>query len=342
MGSTSNRRQKRRSVLGIAAALALAAAHPAAAADPVKIGVIKNAVYGPFFIAEAKGYLAAENLAPELIYFESAPAMAPAVVAGSIDFAAANAGAATYNLGGQGALKIIAGFAEDVPGFQLFAFVASKRAYAAGLTSYKELNGRTVGISTLGSGIAYTLDLIETKYHLDAASIRVLPLQSVSNMVAAVVGGTVDLYIGPATPVMPAVNRGDVKLLAYSGEEAQWQLGTIYTASKTADTRHDFVERFLGAYRKGVSDYDDAFVDQSGKRRNGPNAAADLAIMAKYLGQPPEAIEPALGYVNAEGKLDVADVLRQIAWYKSQGMVKPETDGASFIDKRYVVPLAEK
>jgi NitT/TauT family transport system substrate-binding protein len=88
-----------------------------------------------------------------------------------------------------------------------------------------------------------------------------------------------------------------------------------------------------------VADYDGAFVDENGKRRNGPNAKEDLAIMAKYLDQPPEAIERALGYVNADGKLDVADILRQIAWYKSQGMVKPAVDGASFIDNRYVVAL---
>jgi NitT/TauT family transport system substrate-binding protein len=331
-------RPKTRLALVIAAAFALAA-HPAAAADPVKIGVIKNAVYGPLFIGAAKDYFAAEQLAPELIFFESAPAMAPAVVAGSIDFAAANASGATYNLAGQGALKIVAGFAEDVPGFQLFAVVASKRAFEGGLTSYQALPGHTAGITALGSGIAYTLYLIQMKYHLDPASTRIVPLQSTSNMVASVVGGTVDVYIGPVTPVMPAVTRGDVKLIGYSGDEAQWQLGTIYTATKTADTRHDFVERFLAAYRKGIADYDGAFVDETGKRRNGPNAKEDLAIMAKYLDQPAEAIEPALGYVNADGKLDVADIARQIAWYKAQGMVKPEVDGTSFIDKRYVVPL---
>ena len=341
MRMKSNR--SKRLACGIAAAALLAAnlfaAHTASAADPVKIGVIKNAVYGPLFIGVAKGYFAAENLAPELVFFESAPAMAPAVVAGSIDFAAANASGATYNLGGQGALKLVAGFAEDVPGFQLFAVAASKRAYADGLTSYQALPGHTVGITALGSGIAYTLYLIQTKHHLDPTSSRIVPLQSTSNMVASVVGGTVDCYIGPVTPVMPAITRGDAKLLGYSGDEAQWQLGTIQAASKTADTRRDFVERFLRAYRKSVADYDDAFVDASGKRRNGPNAQEDLAIMAKYLDQPAAAIEPALGYVNRDGKLDVQDIARQIAWYKAQGMVKPDVDGASFIDKRYVIPL---
>ncbi len=326
--------------LGIAA-IALAA-NPAAAADPVKVGVVKNAVYGPLFIAEAKGYFTAENLASELVFFEGAAAMAPAVVAGSIDFAAANAGAATYNLAGQGALRIIAGFAEDVPGFQLFAIAASKRAYETGLKSYEAFPGHSVAIATFGSAPSYTINLIEEKYRLDPASIRQIALQGISNMVAAVVGGTADVYVGPVTPIAPALNRGDVKLLGYSGEEGQWQLGTIYTATRTAEERGDFVERFLRAYRRGVEDYDDSFVDASGKRRDGPSAPENLAIMSKYLDQAPEAIEPALGYVNAGGRLDVNDIRRQIAWYKSQGMVKAEIDADKIIDTHYVVPLPGK
>lgn len=61
--------------------------------------------------------------------------------------------------------------------------------------------------------------------------------------------------------------------------------------------------------------------------------------MAKHLDQTPEALKPALGYVNADGRLDVNDILRQIAWYKSQGMIKQEVDAAATIDKRYVIPL---
>jgi hypothetical protein len=38
----------------------------------------------------------------------------------------------------------------------------------------------------------------------------------------------------------------------------------------------------------------------------------------------------------------VKDVLRQIDWFKSQGMVKPGVDAASVIDTRYVVPLPER
>ncbi len=35
----------------------------------------------------------------------------------------------------------------------------------------------------------------------------------------------------------------------------------------------------------------------------------------------------------------MTDVLRQIAWYKSQGMVQADVDGNAIIDSRYAVSL---
>jgi NitT/TauT family transport system substrate-binding protein len=325
-------------VLGTAAILAVYS-QPASAEDSVKIGVVKNSVYGPLFVAESRGYFKAEKLNAELVYFDSSLLMGPAVASGAIDFAGGNATAAIYNLGGQGAVRIIAGFAEDSPGFQLFAFVASNKAYEAGLKNVAALSGHTVAVQSLGAAAGYILSLVEAKYRLDPKTVRELPLQSNSNMISAVTGGTADSFLGPATPIVPVTRRGEAKLLGFSGDEVKWQLGTIYTGGKTANDRHDVIERFLRAYRKGIHDYDDAFVDASGTRRDSADAPAILDILAKHLDQTPEALKPALGYVNAEGKLDVKDILRQIAWYKSQGMIKPEVNAEATIDKRYVVPL---
>jgi NitT/TauT family transport system substrate-binding protein len=328
-----------RSLCAAAAIFLVLHAGPVLANDAVKIGVVKNSVYGPFFVAESRGYFKEEKLDATLVTFDSALLMGPAVASGSIDFAGGNATAAIYNLGGQGVLRIIAGFAEDAPGFQLFAFVASNRAYDTGLKSFAALPGHSVAIQSLGAAAAYILSLVDRKYHLDPAAIRLLALQSNSNMISAVTGGTADSFVGPATQIMPVVKHGDVKLIAFTGDEVKWQLGTIYTAKKTADERHDVIERFLAAYRKGVHDYDDAFVDVAGTRRDSTDAPAILDTLAKHLDQTPEALKPALGYVNAEGRLDVKDIARQIAWYKSQGMIKPEIDAAATIDKRYVMPL---
>ena len=44
-------------------------------------------------------------------------------------------------------------------------------------------------------------------------------------------------------------------------------------------------------------------------------------------------------YIDRESRLDFKDVLHQIAWYKSQNMLKDSVDSDAIIDKRYAVPL---
>ena len=46
-----------------------------------------------------------------------------------------------------------------------------------------------------------------------------------------------------------------------------------------------------------------------------------------------------LVHLDSEGRLNVADVLHQIKWYQTQGMVKPEVDGNKIVDLHYVVPM---
>jgi len=67
-----------------------------------------------------------------------------------------------------------------------------------------------------------------------------------------------------------------------------------------------------------------------------------LAIVGKYVGESPEKVERAIPYYDRDARLDVKDVLHQIAWYKEQGMIKGDLDGATLIDSRYVVPLPDQ
>jgi len=323
-------------VVGLAAVILAAAG---AVAEPIKIGVVKTIAGGSVLIAQDKGYFAAEGVPAELVYFEASQPIALAVVSGSIDFGVTAFAAGFYSLGGQGALKIIAGFVREAPGFHGFAYIASSQAYAGGFTSLKDFPGHSVAISQVGSPPHYALGLLIEKYGLDARSIRVLPLQSIANMSSAVSGGQADAAILTSAAALPLVQRGEAKLLGWVGDETPWELAAAFTATKTANERRDTVEHFLRAYRKGIREYHDAFTGPDEKRRDGPTAPEALATIAKYTGSAAETIELGAPYVDADARLDVKDVLHQIAWYKAQGMVKPEVDGDQIIDKRYVIPL---
>lgn len=323
--------------LGLAAAGLCIAGEAAHAADTIKISVIKAASYGPFFVGQEKGFFAAEGLDVRFVFFEASPPIAVAVVSGDLDFGIGATSAAFFSLGDK--LRIIGGFAREAPGFQGMTFVASLRGWEAGVKSLKDLGGRSVAIGTIGSSPHYSLALIEEKYRIDPKSVRVLPLQTVSNQVSALIGGQADAGVTIAAGLMPAVGRGELKLLGYMGDEVPWQLSAIFTATKTADERRPLVERFMRAYRKGAHAYVDAFAGPDGKRRDGPTAPEILAIAAKYIGQTPEELKNSIGYVEPEARVDVKDLERQVAWYRAQDMLKSDVKVEPLIDKRYAVIL---
>lgn len=315
-------------------------AAPGAAGETIKIGTQKP-VGGPLYIADAMGYYAAEGLTPDYVFFEAGEPIAVAGASGAIDFGVAGLTGGFYSLAGQGALRIIAGQTHEVPTFHANTVAASNRAYESGLKSVKDLGGHSAAITQIGSAFHYDLGLLADKYHFDLKSIRLMPLQSNPNAVAAVVGGSADVVVTIAPWVMPAIQRGDAKLLAFIGDETPWQLSVAFTATKTANERRDTVERFLRALRKATRTYHDAFTGPDGKRQDQATAPEILAILAKYTGGQPEVIRLGLGYMDVEARLDVADVLRQVAWYRAQGMLKNDFAAESIIDRRYVVPLPE-
>ena len=103
----------------------------------------------------------------------------------------------------------------------------------------------------------------------------------------------------------------------------------------------DLIARFYRAFRKGLSDYHDAFTAPDGSRKDMAGAPELLAIMAKYIGQTPDQLRSAVGYVDRDGRLDVKDIERQVAWFKSQGLLKDSVDADTIIDRRYIIPLPE-
>jgi NitT/TauT family transport system substrate-binding protein len=322
----------------IAALLALGlAAPPAEALDQINVSAIKAATFGGLFLAQERGYFAAEGFDVNLVYFDASPPIAVATVSGNLDFGMAATSAGFFNLADK--LRIIGGFAREAPGFQGMTFVASLKGWNEGVHSLKDLGGHTISIGTVGSSPHYSLSLIEAKYGIDPATVRLEPLQSATNQASAVAGGSVDAAVTMSTILMPGVQSGQTKLLGYVGDETPWQLSSIFTTVKTADNVA-YVERFLRAYKKGAHEYVAAFVGPDGKRHDGPTAPEVLAIISKYVGQSPEQIRPAIAYVNPDAKLDIKDLQHQIDWYVAQGMLKNHIDVDSVIDKRYAVAVA--
>ena len=323
--------------IALAASIAAIVSGPAHA-EAIKIGVLKVSGAATAFIGQDKGYLTAEGVPAELVYFDASQPIAVALASGAIDFGVTGFTAGFYSLAGQGALEVIGGgYAREAPGFHNQAYVVSNQAYAAGFTSLKNFAGHSVAISQTGSPPHYALGLLEAKYKIDEKSIRVLPLQSVPNMATAVSGGQADSAIMTATASLSIVQKGNAKLLGWVGDETPWEFGAAITSTKTANTRHDTVVKFLNAWRNAARECHNAFASAENKAALGPTAPEMLAIVSKYTGLSEDTLKLGLPFCEIQARLDVKDVLNQIAWYKAQGMLKPDVDGDTIIDKRYIV-----
>jgi hypothetical protein len=101
------------------------------------------------------------------------------------------------------------------------------------------------------------------------------------------------------------------------------------------------LKRFLRASQRGAKDYGDAFIGPDEKLRFAPSAPEILAIIAKYTGQKEGDIRLGITYLDTEARVDVKDIGHQIAWFRSQGMVKGDFDANAVIDRRYAIPLPE-
>ena len=317
------------------------AASTLASAEDIKIGVLKTAGSGPVFLAQERGYFAAEGVPAQIVFFEVGSTIPVAVVSGDIDFGATGITAALYTMASQDAIRVIAAQAREAPGFPNNTAVASNKAAAAGLKGFKDLAGKTVAVGGLGTPPHYSLVLLAEKYGVDLKTIRVVQVGAVANSVTAIVGGQVDASIIPVTYVMPSITNGDAKLLGYVGDEVSYQFGAAFTGFKTTNERKDTVERFLRAYRKATREYHAAFAGPDGKLAFGPGSAEILAIIAKNTGQTVDQIKMGVSFVDAEARLDMKDIQHQIDWFKSQGMVKGEVTAKTAVDLRYATPLPE-
>jgi NitT/TauT family transport system substrate-binding protein len=336
MGATTRSLAARGRLLLIATTILSLTAGAAQAAERVRIGLLKLSSAAPLFLAKERGYFEQEGIEADLKFFDAAVPIAVAAVSGDIDVGFTGFTAAFYNLAGKGGLKVIAGTAREAPGFQNTAYVASKRAYDAGLKTLEDLPGHSVGITQVGSTFHYSLGLIADKLKFDVSSVRVVPLQSLPNVAAAIKGGQLDAALTAATTISPVVASGDAVVLGFVGDATPWMLGCVVASTATIDKNRKLIEKVLAAYRRGAAEYARVLLrrDSDGKFARSEEGDAMLAIISKYTEQKPEQLR--LGLAVVDPALDSADIARQIAWFKREKMVDPQVDAEKIIDRSFV------
>jgi NitT/TauT family transport system substrate-binding protein len=338
----SSWRSMRRGSAWLAAALLAFATIATARADDVlkaKVGVLRLSSSAPVFIAQDKGYFRDAGLDIELKFFDAAQPIAVATTSGDVDFGVTAFTAGLYNLAGKGTLKVIGGMSREKAGYPLIGYFASNNAYAAGLKTPKDLAGKRIAVTQVGSSFHYSLGLLADKYGFRLGETRVLPMQSLSNAAAALKGGTVDAALLPVSTARKLMDDNGAKLLGWVGDETPWQLGAVFASTRTLADKA-LVTKLLGALDRADREYHDVILAavKDGKAPINDQTRPLLEIIAKYTNLPVEQVVGNCAYIDPDGKLDVKDVANQIGWLQGQGFVDKGFGVDAIIARDYVKP----
>jgi NitT/TauT family transport system substrate-binding protein len=321
----------------------IATALPAFAADHVKVGTTRLIGYVTVPVGLAHGYFQAEGLDVEQVFFDSAQPIAVAAAAGDIDFGIAGPSAGFYNLAAQGHVKLIGASGGDSKGFHALEFLASNKAWEAGLKTPHDLPGHSVAITQLGTALHNVIGILAARDGFPMSAIEVKPLQSNNVVISALVGGTVDASVAPNGPILNLVDKGQIKFLGWTSDYAPLKAGVMLLGSKRMLDEHaDIVKRFVAAYRKACSDIHAAFADQNETRTDGPTAPDIIKIIGEFTGQPPAQVQNSAPFVQPDARIDIAAYASQIAWLRSQNLLKDDIRIEDLIDKRYALTTASK
>lgn len=317
----------------------------ARAAEPLRIGLLHTLSPAPLYIAMERGYFRDEGLEASFRFFEAAQPIAAAAVGGDIDVGITALTGGFFSLAGRGTLKVIGGGLHEQKGFEGTAVLVSRKAWEAGLRTLAQLPGHSMGITQFGASFHYITGRIAEVEGFDLKTVTLRPLQSIGNMVAAVRTGQVDATMAIASQAKPLEASGEAKIIAWVGDVVPYQLTAVFAPTGVIKDRADALHRFARAYARGVDEYRAAFlrVGADGKPVRDARTEAAIADIGKYVftGDPNASgkILDGLGFYDAGGRLDVADVVQQLRWFVAQGLVKTNAEPGDVIDTSFVGAL---
>src|SRR5690348_16923834 len=313
---------------------------PAAAQERVTVAAQRLADNGALFVAVARGYFKAEGLDVEMTAYKSDKEVAQAVASGANDFGLAAFTTDAFNYAGQGFLKFVASQVQERKGFEGNEIVASNAAWANGLRKMENLPGKSVAITFLGSPFHYQLAQIAKAKNFNFGDIVLKPMQTADAAALAVVEGKAEAAILPANYARELMVASQARLVGwYSEAGGHQELGALFVATKALAARRAAVDKFVRAYRHGAADYSAMVqLDRYGKRIANVATREIATVIARYvfpgraLGRAAATVETGAYPMDPQAKLDVADIERQVDWFKSQKLIDGGVNTKDIVD----------
>lgn len=328
-----NRRKALALMGGTVAASGLAA--PALAANKkIKVGALRFTSHSGNFVGYERGYFAESGLDVEFEFFQAAQPMAVAIASGDVDYAVTAVSGGLINLAEKGAIKVIGGALSEEAGIDGQKYLISDASYQAGITSLKDLDGKTYAVTQAGSSFHYMGSKMAAA---EGIELRFTPLQKVGAIIGAMKSGQVDAWSIVPHIAKPLAKAGAWHMVGnVSDYIPDYQVTTVFTSAKNAADERGMTESFLAGFSKGVDDYAAAMIDGTADQ----DAMIDL--IHKYVYTDRERAKAAPSIVNGTMRinkgaaLNIASIKDQLAWFQSEGLVDADISIEQLVDPSYV------
>jgi NitT/TauT family transport system substrate-binding protein len=294
----------------------------------VKVGVLKLSSTAPIFIGMDKGFFEAEGIKIEPVWFKAAQPIAVATATGDIDVGATGLTAGLYNSVAQGMkIAVVADKGREWPGYKLTALLVNTEQWKAGVRDLKDLKGKRVGITQIGSTFHYMLGNILEKKGMSLTDVKVVPLGGIPSMRDALATNQIEsAFLNQ--PLVTAIEKaGAGNVLLWVGDYLPYQIAAIFYGEKFMKNRPAAVS-FMKGYIKSCRHYYDYGLT---KKEGAPHQEV-LGLIAKYTEEKTEAIALAIPYNDRNGELLTEDIQRQLDWYHKNDMVLKRLAGSEMVD----------
>ncbi|HXQ52956.1 MAG TPA: ABC transporter substrate-binding protein [Stellaceae bacterium] len=225
-------------------------------ADPVVLGMAVSIADAPYYVADAKGYLAAEHIAADASNYRGAQDAVSALATGQMDVSMGAINAGFFNAANQGLdLRVVATLGIQPLPVTATPLLARKDLWDSGaIKNGADLKGRTVAVNTPGASPEYFLSLILGKYGMTLKDVNETMI-SFPEMVVALSNKAVDAAI-PAEPFATlSIRQGFAELVKPDAGAGGGDMTTVFFFSgKFLRERPQVGERFLRAMIRGARD----------------------------------------------------------------------------------------
>jgi NitT/TauT family transport system substrate-binding protein len=255
-----------------------------------------------------------------------------ALASGDIDVGATGLTAGLYNIVAGGVrIWIVADKGREWPDHNLSALVVRKDLHDGGLRTLRDLKGRKIGVTQIGSTFHYNLGRYLEKEGMTLADVELVPLQALPALNDALAARRVDA-VATAEPFVSRLESSGVgRVIVNTGDTFPWQIATVMYSDRFAKDRAAAVA-FMKGYVKASRHYFDAVL----KAKSGPAYDEVVAITARYTGASPELIRRGFPYQDRDGRLMPGDVGRQTAWWHRHGLVKKVLTEKDVVDESFL------